>query len=110
MDRSIDGLLATTGSNGGLGLTNLTIVAGVSERLVVELRTGDIGCTHCLTSLQLGLPSLSVPGTGSDEEEESEIASDGLVESDWEFSSGLDEDHDLSLRALYNATVEAFAV
>jgi hypothetical protein len=44
---------------GGLGLTNLTITTAIAERLSVQLLTGDAGCTHCLLSLQLGLPSIS---------------------------------------------------
>ena len=45
----------------GLGLTILMIVVGVAELIAVELRTGDSGCGHCLTTVQLNLPSQSVP-------------------------------------------------
>ena len=83
----------------GLGLINLTIVVAAAELLAVELRTGDSGCGHCLTTIQLNLPPQSVPPTT------------GLGQdlAPWRFSSGLDDEQDLSLRALFNATVEVFA-
>ena len=95
----------------GLGLINLTIVVAAVELLAVELRTGDSGCGHCLTTIQLNLPSRSVPSTAQFVVASNSVLwrpDQGQDLAPWRFSSGLDDEHDLSLRALFNATVEVF--
>ena len=82
----------------GMGVASLTFTTAEREPVVVELSTGSAGSTHALTEIQVQLPTGTV-GSGSDS---------------WRFSSGIDEEQDLSTaaahyRALYNASVKAFA-
>ena len=75
----------------------MTLITAHTEQLVVELRTGTVSSTHAQTALSVALP-------------------DGV----WNLSSGIEEGpadiapwvgyFDLSVRALYNTTVKAFAV
>ena len=88
-------------SGEGMGVTVLTVslaAPAASEQLSVELTTGSIGCTHCLMTLDLHLPSLRrVSPTNASSND------------DWVFTAGLDEKRDLSIRALFNASVAAFS-
>ena len=99
-------------SGEGMGLTSLTIslaAPATDERLSVELTTGSTGCTHGLMTLDLYLPLLRQHGTdghmgGLSQFDERATS----VEDEWDFSSGLEDGRDLSLRSLYNASVGAF--
>ena len=74
-------------SGPGGGQSNITLTTMHSEKLVVELRTGSQGSTHAVEVLRVILPNVA----------------------GWKFSSGLDDQQDGGVRALYNATVQAFA-
>ena len=93
-------------SGPGMGLSKVTLTTMHREQLAVELRTGSLGSTHAQTAVRVLLPAVSDDPASSGE----------LV--GWTHSSGLAEGvgdgpylgfFDLSVRALYNTTVEAFA-
>eukprot|EP01047_Picozoa_sp_COSAG01_P095349 COSAG01_NODE_26068_length_724_cov_1.470400_1_plen_111_part_00 len=94
-------------SGKGMGVANITLttVATEAEELIVELRTGSMGSTHALTALQLHLPSITTGGDGVAARQQEP----GQPISGWEFSSGFEEPEGRVVRALYNATVAAFA-
>ena len=106
----------------GFGLSNITLTTAFTEPLAVELRTGSMGSTHALTSLKVLLPPLAADGITDGKMDATQLGSsepsDTAVSREtgddppagWSFSSGLDDElpEDQSVRALFNATHQAF--
>ena len=95
-------------SGKGMGMANITLTTAATgaEELIVELRTGSLGSTHALTTLQLHLPSITT-SSGSDKVARRQ-QEQGEPLSGWEFTSGFEEAEGRVVRALYNATAAAF--